>query len=52
MTALGSVAHAVGKGHLTCEEGAAVAAVLESQRRAIETVELEKRIADLERRTG
>ena len=37
-----------GRGDLSPEEGGAVAAVLEAQRRAIETMELERRIAALE----
>ena len=35
-------------GEITPDEGAAVAAVLETRRRAIETVELESRVAALE----
>ena len=46
--ALSAVTGAVGRGDLSPEEGAAVAAVLEAQRRAIETQELERRIAALE----
>jgi Family of unknown function (DUF5681) len=48
--ALGAVAEAVAAGEVTPEEGQAVAAVLETQRRAIETAELEARIAALETR--
>ncbi len=50
--ALGAVAGAVGRGDLSPEEGGAVAAVLEAQRRAIETMELERRIAALEAAKG
>ena len=50
--ALGAVAGAVGRGDLSPEEGAAVAAVLEAQRKAIETQELERRIAALEAAKG
>ena len=46
--ALGAVAGAVARAELSPEEGAAVAAVLETQRRAIETEQLEQRIAALE----
>ncbi len=46
--ALASVVHAVGRGELTPEEGQAVAGVLETQRRAIATAELEARVAALE----
>jgi hypothetical protein len=46
--ALGAVADAVAAGDLTPDEGAGMAAVLETKRRAVETVELETRIAALE----
>ena len=46
--ALGTVAEAVGAGDITADEGAAVAAVLEMKRKAIETADLEERIAKLE----
>ena len=49
--ALGAVGEAVAAGDLSPEEGQAVAAVLETQRRAIETAELEARIAALEANT-
>jgi Family of unknown function (DUF5681) len=48
VTALGAVAEAVAAGELSPEEGAAVAGILEAQRRAVETVEMEARIAALE----
>ena len=46
--ALGAVVAAMGAGELTAEEAQAVSAVLETQRKAIETVDLERRIAALE----
>lgn len=46
--ALGAVAGAVGRGDVTPDEGSAVAAVLEAKRRAIETAQLEERLAALE----
>ena len=46
--ALGAVAGAVAAGDLSPEEGQAVAGIMEAQRRAIETADLERRIADLE----
>jgi Family of unknown function (DUF5681) len=46
--ALGSVAHAVGTGVLTPEEGQAVGALLDAQRRAVELTALEERVAALE----
>jgi hypothetical protein len=48
MAALGAVTDAVATGELSPEEGAAVAGILEVQRRAAETLELEARIAALE----
>lgn len=48
--AVGAVTQAVAAGDLSPEEGQAVAAILETQRRAIETVDLERRIAALEER--
>lgn len=45
---LGAVAAAVAGGEISPEEGQAVAAVLEAQRRAIETADLERRITLLE----
>ena len=50
--ALGAVAGAVGEGAISPEEGAAVAGVLEGVRRAIETTELEQRLAAIEERLG
>jgi hypothetical protein len=47
--ALAVVTKAVADGTLTPDEGASVVTVLEAQRRAIETVELERRIALLEK---
>ncbi len=46
--ALGAVASAVARGDISPEEGSAVAAVLEAQRRATEAQELEQRLAALE----
>jgi Family of unknown function (DUF5681) len=46
--ALGSITSAVGRGLITPEEGQHLATIFEQQRRAIETVELEERIARLE----
>jgi hypothetical protein len=46
--ALAEVVSAMGRGELTPEEAQAICAVLESQRRAIETAELEARVAALE----
>lgn len=50
-SALGVVAGAVGAGELSPEEGQAVAAILDAQRRALETADLEQRVAALEMRT-
>jgi len=46
--ALGSIAAAVAGGQITPEEGTAVASLLEAQRRAVETVEIEARLSALE----
>jgi hypothetical protein len=46
---LGRVADAVAAGDITPDEGQAVSAVLETKRRAIETLELETRIKALEK---
>ena len=48
--ALGMIPSAVAGGEATPEEGAAMTAILEAQRRAIETVELERRVTALEQR--
>ncbi len=50
--ALAAVTSAVAAGEVSPEEGQAVAGILETQRRAIETAELEARIAALEARNG
>lgn len=46
--ALGAVVDAMGRGEISAEEAAAMAAVLEGQRRAIETADLEARLAAVE----
>lgn len=48
--ALGAVTGAVAAGDLSPEEGHAVAAIMEMQRQAIETADLERRITALETR--
>ena len=45
---LGAVVGAVAAGTLSPEEGQAVAAIMEAQRRALETTELERRMTALE----
>jgi hypothetical protein len=50
LAALDAVTASAGAGELTAEEGQAVAAIVEGQRRAIEIVDLEQRIARLEAR--
>lgn len=49
--AMGIVVEAVADGELTPDEGQAVAALLETRRRAIETADLEMRIAAIEAQT-
>jgi len=46
--AMGAILAGVANGTLTAEEGLTVANIVETKRRAIETVELERRIAELE----
>jgi hypothetical protein len=46
--ALAAIITAMGSGSITTEEAAAIAAVVEMQRRAIETVELEARMSAVE----
>lgn len=48
VAAVGAVADAVGCGEISPDEGAAVASILEAKRRAIETVDLEARVKNLE----
>ena len=45
LSALGATVCAMAKGELTPEEAAIVSGVLETQRKAIETVEIEQRLA-------
>jgi hypothetical protein len=48
VAALGAVTGLVAAGDISPEEGQSVAAIMEAHRRAIETTDLERRIADLE----
>ncbi|MBF0563560.1 MAG: hypothetical protein HQL37_16475 [Alphaproteobacteria bacterium] len=52
LIALGAVVEAVGDGILTPDEGATIAGLIDTKRRAIETVELDARIAALEAGRG
>jgi hypothetical protein len=45
---LSAIVEAMAKGELAPDEASAVAAVIEAQRKAIETVELEERVRKLE----
>lgn len=49
--ALASVLKAVGEGEISPDEGSTVSTILETKRKAIETVEFEERIAVLEKKT-
>ena len=49
-SAHGAVIAAMAKGEITPDDAAAIAGVLEARRRAIETVELEARIEEIEQR--
>jgi hypothetical protein len=46
--ALGEIAHGVADGMLTPDEGSAVAGILEAKRKALETLDLERRLQNLE----
>jgi len=48
--AAGAIVEAVARGHMLPSEGAALSALLEAQRRTIEAGDLERRIAEIERR--
>jgi hypothetical protein len=48
VAALAAIAAAVAAGEISPEEGAAVAGILEAQRRAVETEDIERRVAALE----
>ena len=50
VAALGAILSAVGRGELTPDEGGMISGLLETKRRAMETVEIEARVAALERR--
>jgi hypothetical protein len=50
--AMAAVVAAVADGTLTPEEAASISAILEAQRRAVETAQLEQRIAALEATHG
>ena len=50
--ALGLVVGAVAAGNLTPDEATAIAGLLETKRKAIETLEIERRVAALEERVS
>lgn len=50
--ALGAVTQAMAQGEITPDEASTVAGVLEAKRRTFETIELERRIAALEAKSG
>jgi hypothetical protein len=52
LTALSSTVAAMAEGEITPDEATVVAGVLETKRKAIETVELEARLARLEQQAG
>ena len=52
LEALGAVIDATAKGEVTPDEAATVAAILETKRKAIETVDIERRVAALEQAKG
>ena len=48
--AIGTILEAVGNGELSPSEGQAIAALIETQRRTLETEDIERRLAELEKR--
>jgi len=52
LSALGAILMAVSAGEITPDEAGSVAALLELKRKAIETIEIERRIAALEGKTS
>ena len=50
--AITTVVGAVGRGAITPSEGQALASLIETQRKAIETVEMEQRLAAVEQSVG
>ena len=52
LQALGAVIGAAGSGDITPDEASALAGVIEVKRRAIETVEIERRLVALEQKKG
>jgi hypothetical protein len=52
LAALSAVATAMGKGEISPDEASQIANVIELRRKATETVELEARVAEIERRQG
>jgi len=52
LAALSAVVGAMAAGDITPEEATTVTAVLEGQRKAVETVEIERRLSALEKATG
>jgi hypothetical protein len=50
LAALSAVAHSMGKGEITPDEASQIASVIEFRRKAAETVELEARVAEIEKR--
>jgi hypothetical protein len=52
LLAFGAVVSAMGAGDLAPDEAAVIVGVLEAKRKAVETVELDRRIQELERRSA
>ena len=52
LKAIGSTISAVAEGEITPEEGSLVAGLLESKRKAIETLDIEERLTRLESLQG
>lgn len=50
--AIGAVIEAVGEGEITPSEGQALAGMIETQRRTLETEDIERRLSELEKRNA
>jgi hypothetical protein len=50
LTALSEVVSVMARGEITPDEAATIAGVIELKRKSIETVEIERRLTELERR--
>jgi hypothetical protein len=52
VSALGAIAASVATGNIALDEATAMVGILEAKRKALETVDLERRLGELERRSA